>query len=85
MEQTSGTTCLFKRKEQNTSFVLRADKNKLAVPFPRTNFFKQSINYNRANLWSNFPFEKKRKEQNTSFVLRDDKNKLAVPFPRSNQ
>ena len=46
---------LFKRKERTTSIELRDDENKLVVPFPRTNCFKQSLTYSGAILWNDLP------------------------------
>ena len=45
----------FKRKERTTSIELRDDENKLAVPFPKTDCFKQSFTYSGAILWNNLP------------------------------
>ena len=46
---------LFRTKEQITSLVLRDASNKLAVPFPKTDCFKQSISYSCATLWNGLP------------------------------
>ena len=46
---------LFRTKEQITSLVLRDSSNKLAVPFPKTDCFKQSISYSGATLWNSLP------------------------------
>lgn len=46
---------LFRTKEQITSLVLRDASNKLAVPFPKTDCFKQSISYSGAILWNSLP------------------------------
>ena len=47
----------FKRKERTTSIELRNDKNKLVVPFPRTDCFKHSLTYNGTILWNNLPIQ----------------------------
>ena len=46
---------LFRTKKQITSLVLRDSSNKLAVPFPKTDCFKQSINYSGGTLWNSLP------------------------------
>ena len=48
------------------SIELRDDENKLLVPFPKTDCFKQSLAYSGAVLWNNFPHrERKAKFFNT--------------------
>ena len=42
-----------KRNEKNYS--LRNSGNKLVVPFPRTNYMKNSVNYSDATLWNSLP------------------------------
>ena len=46
---------LFRTKEQITSLVLRDSSNKLVVPFPKTDCFKQSISYSGATFWNSLP------------------------------
>ena len=47
------TSKFLKRNESNYS--LRDSVNKLAVPFPRTNYMKNSFSYGGAILWNSLP------------------------------
>ena len=38
-----------------TSYNLRDSENKLAIPLPRTNYYKNSFGYSRAVLWNSLP------------------------------
>ena len=43
----------FERRE--TAYNLRDSGNKLNVPLPRTNYYKNSFSYSGATLWNSFP------------------------------
>ena len=45
----------FKRRE--TAYNLRDSENKLNVPLPRTNYYKNSFSYSGATLWNSLPRE----------------------------
>ncbi|CAH3195760.1 unnamed protein product, partial [Porites evermanni] len=47
------TSKFIKRNESNYS--LRDTVNKLVVPFPRTNYMKNSFSYSGATLWNSLP------------------------------
>ena len=47
------TSKFIKRNEGNYS--LRDSVTKLVVPFPRTNYMKNSFSYSGATLWNSFP------------------------------
>ena len=47
------TSKFIKRNESNHS--LRNSVNKLVVPFPRTNYMKNSFSYSSATLWNSLP------------------------------
>ena len=38
-----------------TSYNLRHSQNKLVIPFPRTNYYKNSFSYSGAVLWNSLP------------------------------
>ena len=42
-------------KRNETRYSLRDSVNKLFVPFPRTNFMKNSFTYSGAVLWNSLP------------------------------
>ena len=42
-------------KRNETRYSLRYSVNKLFVPFPRTNFMKNSFTYSGAVLWNSLP------------------------------
>ena len=44
---------LFRPSQSNTALVLRDSENKLAVPQPKTDCFKQPFSYSGALLWNN--------------------------------
>ena len=48
------TSKFIKRNESNHS--LRNSVNKLVVPFPRTNYMKNSFSYSDAKLWNSLPY-----------------------------
>lgn len=54
---------IFERRVRSTSIELRDDENKLLVPFPKTDCFKQSLAYSGAVLWNNLP----NRERNAKF------------------
>ena len=43
----------FERRE--TAYNLRDSENKLNVPLPRTNYYKNSFSYSGATLWNSLP------------------------------
>ena len=43
------------RSDIITSYNLRDSKNKLAVPLPRANYYKNSFSYSGAVLWNSLP------------------------------
>ena len=43
---------LFRPKEVNSQVDLRNSQNKLAVPLPKTDCYKQSISYSGSILWN---------------------------------
>ena len=43
------------RSDVITSYNLRDSENKLAVPLPRTNYYKNSFSYSGAVLWNSLP------------------------------
>ena len=47
------TSKFIKRNESN--YFLRDSVNKLVVPFPRTNYMKNSFSYSSATLWNSLP------------------------------
>jgi len=42
-------------KRNESSYSLRNSVNKLVVPFPRTNYMKNSFSYSGATLWNSLP------------------------------
>ena len=47
----------FVQRSDITSYVLRNTSNKLSVPLPRTNYFKNGFSYRGAVTWNNLPFQ----------------------------
>ena len=43
------------RSDVITSYNLRDSQNKLAIPLPRTNYYKNSYDYSGAVLWNSLP------------------------------
>lgn len=43
------------RSDVITSYILRDSENKLAIPLPRTNYYKNSFGYSGAILWNSLP------------------------------
>ena len=43
------------RSDVITSYNLRDSDNKLAIPLPRTNYYKNSFGYSGAVLWNSLP------------------------------
>ena len=50
-------TLCFVRRCDLTSYNLRGNEYKLAVPQPRTEFYKRSLSYSRSVLWNSLPLE----------------------------
>ena len=50
------TSC-FVRRCDLTSYNLRENGYKLAVPQPRTEFYKRNLSYSKSVLWNSFPLE----------------------------
>ena len=50
-------TSRFVRRCDLTSYNLRENEYKLAVPQPRTEFYKRSLSYSGSVLWNNLPLE----------------------------
>ena len=50
-------TSRFVRPCDLTSYHLRENEYKLAVPQPRTDFYKSSLSYNGSVLWNGLPLE----------------------------
>ena len=42
---------------RETAYNLRHSENKLNVPLPRTNYYKNSLSYSGATLWNSLPRE----------------------------
>ena len=49
------------------SYNLRDSENKLAVPLPRTNYYRNSFCYNGAVLWNNLSSDVRQAKSLTSF------------------
>ena len=49
------------------SYNLRDSENKLAVPLPRTSYYRNSFCYNRTVLWNNLPSDIRQAKSLTSF------------------
>ena len=47
--------CTFNIKRGESKHLLRGSVNKLVVPFPRTNYMKNSFSYSGATLWNSLP------------------------------
>ena len=46
-----------KLERQETAYNLRDSENKLNVPLPRTNYYKNSFSYSGATLWNSLPID----------------------------
>ena len=55
------------RSDLFNSYNLRDSENKLAVPLPRTNYYRNSFCYNGAVLWNNLSSDVKQAKSLTSF------------------
>ena len=51
-----------KFQERQSTYTLRDSKNKLKVPFPRTNYYKNSFSYSGATLWNSLPLQARKAE-----------------------
>ena len=47
--------CTFNIKRGESNHFLRGSVNKLVVPFPRTNYMKDSFSYRGSTLWNSLP------------------------------
>ena len=54
-------------KRNETRYSLRDSVNKLFVPFPRTNFMKNSFTYSGAVLWNSLPCHVREAESLSQF------------------
>ena len=60
------------------SYNLRDSENKLAVPLPRTNYYRNSFCYNGAVLWNNLSSDVRQAKSSTSFrKLLTSRSKMA--------
>ena len=55
------------RSDVITSYNLRDSDNKLAIPLPRTNYYKNSFGYSGAVLWNSLPSAAKQATSLTNF------------------
>ena len=55
------------RSDVITSYNLRDSENKLAIPLPRTNYFKNSLSYSGAVLWNSLPSAARQATSLTNF------------------
>ena len=55
------------RNDLFNSYNLRDSKNKLAVPLPRTNYYRYSFCYSGAVLWNNLPTDVRQAKSLTVF------------------
>ena len=55
------------RSDLFNSYNLRDSENKLAVPLPRTNYYRNSFCYNGAVLWNNLSSDVRQAKSLTSF------------------
>ena len=52
---------------RETAYNLRDSENKLYIPLPRTNYYKNSFSYSNAILWNNLPCNVRQAESLTKF------------------
>ena len=55
------------RSDIFSSYYLRDSENKLAVPLPHTNYFRNSFCYSEAVLWNSLPSDVRQTKSLTSF------------------
>ena len=55
------------RSDVITSYILRDSDNKLAIPLPRTNHYKNSFGYSGAVLWNSLPSAARQATSLTNF------------------
>ena len=55
------------RSDLSNSYNPRDTENKLAVPLPRTNYYRNSFCYSGAVLWNNFPTDVRQAKLLTGF------------------
>ena len=58
-----------KLERRETAYNLRDSENKLNVPLPRTNYYKNSLSYSGATLWNSVPTDI-RQEESLGFFKR---------------
>ena len=56
------------RNDLFNSYNLRDSENKLAVPLPRTNYYRNSFCYGGAVLWNNMPTDVRQAKSFTGFL-----------------
>ena len=56
------TSLKTKFQERQATYTLRDSENKLKVPFPRTNYYKNSFSYSGATLWNSLPLQARKAE-----------------------
>ena len=54
-------------KRRCNSYNLRDSENKLAVPLPQTNYYRNSLCYSGAVLWNNLPTDERQAKSLTGF------------------
>ena len=57
----------FTQRSDVNPYNLRDLENKLAIPLPRTNYFKNSFSYSGATLWNSLPSEARQASSLTNF------------------
>ena len=55
------------RSDISSAYNLRNSENKLAIPLPRTNYYKNSFSYSGAKLWNSLPLDVRLAESLTKF------------------
>ena len=58
---------LFVNRSDVTEYLLKDSVNKLALPLPRTNFFKNSFSYSGGVLWNSLPSDPRRAKSLSDF------------------
>ena len=69
-------TSSFVRRCDLTSYNLRENEYKLAVPQPRTEFYKRSLSYSGSVLWNGLPLEVRQLTPPSIFKGKKDKFRL---------
>ena len=60
-------TSKFIMRNDVTSYCTRDSEGKLAIPFPRTNYFKNTFSYSGPVLWNGLPLETRKAESLNTF------------------